>query len=826
MSIENITGLSTRIGVATDKLEDAVIKVQNASGAVVGGSGEAAKSAFAAAQSALEAKSTLDLTRLEYTKVESQVYLAKQEVTKAISQATIASTQASESANSALAASISASSSETSNLSAKAQVGLATEQAVLARKAAQEAIDAAPVIPEGVVVEAPKDNRLYGRIDGAWALVPTGGSSSGGSGTGSVDTVNGIAPDSSGNVQLPIPQPVPQVVTDWNAVTGLGRILNKPTLFDGDYRKLTNKPTIFNGSFSALTGVPALFDGNYNSLINKPKIFSGNYSDLVGAPVIPTPFSGNYNDLTNKPDLSGIGTGGGGVGGGIVDAPVDGKWYARKDGLWKEVEAGVAFSGDYRDLTNKPALNTDGTVGGGAFNGDYNDLVNKPPLITSNSQLFNGAKYLVDAPQNNKNYYRRNGEWFSSDDVGSGLGHKLDKHAAWQSEGDPTDVYGLFVDYENRKFKRFTHWLNENPNVTVSIDRLSFRGADKVMYYGMDILYSGNLNVLPTGRYAFKLYTGSSNKQLYSKFGYLEIVRVKRTSAYDGVTETPDGEFDVISLNSYLTATAYTLSGDYQIEGMYTFSNEAKEFFLFFDTEGVVEEAPKNINQYVRYNGQWVDAQIPRKTGSLINDADFVPDVPKDGKQYVRSASGWNELKYVAPNGAFPVDPKAKLYYKTQLMNGWGSLNANTPVDVRFLEAILGGKTSPRASKGEVFTAEGVALLPNGRYYFNKGDFKSTTPFSNKSGYIEKVAIPTGSATADKDIVTGYTIDPTSSQPVAIHTFNRTTEKWDEVWVKEGAKKIVNSRTGTSFEEWVGTQAQYDAITTKDPNTRYWITEE
>ena len=39
------------------------------------------------------------------------------------------------------------------------------------------------------------------------------------------------------------------------------------------------------------------------------------------------------------------------------------------------------------------------------------------------------------------------------------------------------------------------------------------------------------------------------------------------------------------------------------------------------------------------------------------------------------------------------------------------------------------------------------------------------------------------------------------------------------------ATEVVNKRTGLAFEEWIGTQAQYDAITTKDPNTRYWITE-
>ena len=35
---------------------------------------------------------------------------------------------------------------------------------------------------------------------------------------------------------------------------------------------------------------------------------------------------------------------------------------------------------------------------------------------------------------------------------------------------------------------------------------------------------------------------------------------------------------------------------------------------------------------------------------------------------------------------------------------------------------------------------------------------------------------------------------------------------------------ITNQRTGQSMKWWSGTQAQYDAIPSKDANTMYWIT--
>jgi hypothetical protein len=138
--------------------------------------------------------------------------------------------------------------------------------------------------------------------------------------------------------------PDSQVNADWNAVSGVSQILNKPTLFDGNYNHLTNKPNLFSGSYNDLTdkpfvpdaqiqsdwnqtnntsldyikNKPTLFDGNYNHLTNKPSLFSGSYNDLTDKPIL---FSGSYADLTSKPTF-----------------------------------ATVATSGSYADLTNKPTI--------------------------------------------------------------------------------------------------------------------------------------------------------------------------------------------------------------------------------------------------------------------------------------------------------------------------------------------------------------------------------------------------------------------------------------------------------------------------------------
>lgn len=95
-----------------------------------------------------------------------------------------------------------------------------------------------------------------------------------------------------------------QVNADWNATTGKALILNKPTLFSGNYNDLTNKPTLFSGNYNDLSNKPTLFDGNYNSLSNRPVLATvattGNYNDLSNTPTL---FSGNYNDLSNKPTI-------------------------------------------------------------------------------------------------------------------------------------------------------------------------------------------------------------------------------------------------------------------------------------------------------------------------------------------------------------------------------------------------------------------------------------------------------------------------------------------------------------------------------------------
>jgi len=90
--------------------------------------------------------------------------------------------------------------------------------------------------------------------------------------------------------------PAAQVQSDWGAVSGMGQILNKPTLAavatSGSYGDLINTPTITS---------PIQSDWNQSNstlldfIKNKPALFSGAYNDLTGKPTVPA----TLNDLAD-----------------------------------------------------------------------------------------------------------------------------------------------------------------------------------------------------------------------------------------------------------------------------------------------------------------------------------------------------------------------------------------------------------------------------------------------------------------------------------------------------------------------------------------------
>jgi len=107
-------------------------------------------------------------------------------------------------------------------------------------------------------------------------------------------------------------------------------------------------------------------------------------------------FSGNYNDLTNKPaiptDVSNLSDNNG-----LLNHPIEG--LATETYVDDAIASVNGFSGDYNDLTNTPTL-FDGDYDSLSnkptlFDGNYNLLVNKPTIPDKTSDLNNDSGYIT-----------------------------------------------------------------------------------------------------------------------------------------------------------------------------------------------------------------------------------------------------------------------------------------------------------------------------------------------------------------------------------------------------------------------------------------------
>ena len=262
-----------------------------------------------------------------------------------------------------------------------------------------------------------------------------------------------------------VPTNVSEFTNDAGYITSYSETDPVFTTWNKDYNDLTNRPTIptvptnvseFTNDAGYLTSyvetdpVFTAWDKDYNDLINKPTIptsvseltndagyltsftetqvlsISNDTIYLTGGSYVklPSGFSGDYNDLTNKPTIPTVPTN--------VSVFTNDAGYLTSfteaqvlsighDTIYltggSYVKLPTGFSGDYNDLTNKPAIPTvptnvsEFTNDAGyitsyteadpvftAWNKDYNDLTNKPiiPTVPTNvSEFTNDAGYIT-----------------------------------------------------------------------------------------------------------------------------------------------------------------------------------------------------------------------------------------------------------------------------------------------------------------------------------------------------------------------------------------------------------------------------------------------
>ena len=198
-----------------------------------------------------------------------------------------------------------------------------------------------------------------------------------------------LSTDGSGSLTWALPSDY-QLQSDWNATTGVQKILNKPAIsivgITNNYNDLSNKPTLSlvatTGNYSDLTNKPAIpsiaglasttYVTNsltWSNIAGKPSFAtvatSGSYTDLINIPSFSTvATTGNYLDLSHRPDLS--------------------VYYTSSSSIPSTQITGlatVATTGNYDDLINTPPLAAVAT------SGDYTDLINPPAIPTDISQL-------------------------------------------------------------------------------------------------------------------------------------------------------------------------------------------------------------------------------------------------------------------------------------------------------------------------------------------------------------------------------------------------------------------------------------------------------
>ena len=214
-------------------------------------------------------------------------------------------------------------------------------------------------------------------------------------------TVGGTSVVSSGVAVIPA-IPAAQVQSDWNASSGMGAILNKPTLFSGNYNDLTNKPTIpaDTGDLTNNAGyiTSSALSGYALSSSLATVATSGSYNDLSGKPSIPTVSLSSTGTSTNEINYITLnGTEYKIAGSGSTSS------IAWGDITGKPTFASVATSGSYNDLSNTPNIpdavsgTNDGTnwtsltigsstynlgTGSGSSTVSWSDIQNKPTFAT------------------------------------------------------------------------------------------------------------------------------------------------------------------------------------------------------------------------------------------------------------------------------------------------------------------------------------------------------------------------------------------------------------------------------------------------------------
>nr|DAE22398.1 MAG TPA: chromosome segregation ATPase [CrAss-like virus sp. ctDAq1] len=230
--------------------------------------------------------------------------------------------------------------------------------------------------------------------------------------------------------------PAPQVNSDWNASSGIARILNKPNLApvatSGSYNDLTDKPSApeipdqVNADWNATSGVA--------QILNKPNLAtvatSGQYNDLEGKPAIPPAVTlPGVNVVDSFPDsvsgvqdgtvyiVPGSGSGGSGV---TPSKPYIACGYVSLSSAGDVYQTIIHLNNDYLSeasvvAVNQRRIHIDFTLASGVSRNDIYDSFNCAlislkgdiPAIINSWYVFSSPKAVlhIEGTSDSSSYY-------------------------------------------------------------------------------------------------------------------------------------------------------------------------------------------------------------------------------------------------------------------------------------------------------------------------------------------------------------------------------------------------------------------------------------
>ena len=149
--------------------------------------------------------------------------------------------------------------------------------------------------------------------------------------------------------------------------------------------------------------------------------------------------------------------------------------------------------------------------------------------------------------------------------------------------------------------------------------------------------------------------------------------------------------------------------------------------------------------------------------------------------------------------------------------------NANTKADaatsrVQSVETSLGNKQDILVSGTNIKTINNQSILGEGNITIEGGDI-------DLSNYYNKTEVDTKLDTKQNTLVSGTNIKTINSQSI-LGEGNIEVTIPDATTATSGAMSAADkTKLDSMLNEWTGTQAEYDALATKDNNTIYYVTE-